>query len=54
MVQLTDENEKLRYQLEVAQEIAARAQRVVADSYGGALFGFLPAAVLRRLGFVPD
>ena len=39
MVQLTDENEKLRHQLEVAQEIAARAQRVAADRSGGFLFG---------------
>lgn len=54
MVQLTDENEKLRHQLEVAQEIAARAQCAAADRSRGALFGFVPAAVLRSFGFVPD
>lgn len=54
MVQLTDENEKLRHQLEVAQEIAARAQCATAGRSHGALFGFLPAAVLRPFGFVPD
>lgn len=52
--ELTDENEKLRHQLEVAQEIAARAQCATADRSRGALFGFVPAAVLRPFGFVPD
>uniref|UniRef100_A0A453S1N0 Kinesin-like protein n=1 Tax=Aegilops tauschii subsp. strangulata TaxID=200361 RepID=A0A453S1N0_AEGTS len=52
--ELTDENEKLRHQLEFAQEIAARAQCATADRSRGALFGFVPAAVLRPFGFVPD
>ncbi|KAM0849666.1 hypothetical protein ACQ4PT_053590 [Festuca glaucescens] len=52
--ELTDENETLRHQLEVAQEIAARAQCAAADRSGGALFGFVPAAVLRLVGFMPD
>lgn len=55
-LQLTDENEKLRLELEVAQEIAAQAQRA-ASARNGALFGFVPAAVsslLRPFGFVPD
>uniref|UniRef100_A0A453S1N7 Kinesin-like protein n=1 Tax=Aegilops tauschii subsp. strangulata TaxID=200361 RepID=A0A453S1N7_AEGTS len=42
--ELTDENEKLRHQLEFAQEIAARAQCATADRSRGALFGFVPAA----------
>jgi kinesin family protein 5 len=54
MAQLTDENETLRHQLEVAQEIAARAQCAAADRSRGALFGFVPAAVLRLVGFMPD
>uniref|UniRef100_A0ACD6AAJ0 Uncharacterized protein n=1 Tax=Avena sativa TaxID=4498 RepID=A0ACD6AAJ0_AVESA len=52
--ELTDENETLRHQLEVAQEIAARAQCAAADRSGGSLFGFVPAAVLRLIGFMPD
>ncbi|CAM0910803.1 unnamed protein product [Alopecurus aequalis] len=52
--ELTDENEKLRQKLEVAQESAARAQRATLDRSGGLLFGFVPAAILRRFGFVPD
>ncbi|KAM3191142.1 hypothetical protein ACQJBY_068841 [Aegilops geniculata] len=52
--ELTDENEKLRHQLEFAQEIATRAQCATADRSRGALFGFVPAAVLRPFGFVPD
>lgn len=52
--ELTDENVKLRHQLEVAQEIAARAQCAAAYGWRGMLFGFVPAAVRRRLGFVPD
>lgn len=53
--ELADENEKLRHELEVAQEIAARAQDAVAAGWGGGLLlGFLPAAILRPLGFVPD
>lgn len=52
--ELTDENETLRHQLEVAQEIAARAQCAAAERSGGALFGFVPAAVLRLVGFMPD
>ena len=54
MVQLTDENDKLRHQLEVAQEIAAWAQCAAADRCRGVLFGFVLAAVLRRFRFVPD
>jgi kinesin family protein 5 len=54
MVQLTDENETLRHQLEVAQEIAARVQCAATDRSGGLLFGFVPAAVLRLVGFMPD
>jgi kinesin family protein 5 len=54
MVQLTDENETLRHQLEVAQEIAAWAQCAATDRTGGMLFGFVPAAVLRLVGFMPD
>ncbi|KAK1663422.1 hypothetical protein QYE76_051581 [Lolium multiflorum] len=52
--ELTDENETLRHQLEVAQEIAARAQCAATDWSGGLLFGFVPAAVLRLVGFMPD
>ncbi|XP_047070817.1 kinesin-like protein KIN-1 [Lolium rigidum] len=52
--ELTDENETLRHQLEVAQEIAARVQCAATDRSGGLLFGFVPAAVLRLVGFMPD
>ncbi|KAM3211447.1 hypothetical protein ACQJBY_064926 [Aegilops geniculata] len=52
--ELTDENEKLRHQLEFAQEIAARAQCATVDWSRGVLFGFVPAAVLRPFGVVPD
>ncbi|KAM0843273.1 hypothetical protein ACQ4PT_057813 [Festuca glaucescens] len=52
--ELTDENETLRHQLEVAQEIAARAQCAATDWSSGLPFGFVPAAVLRLIGFMPD
>uniref|UniRef100_A0A0E0LQN7 Kinesin-like protein n=1 Tax=Oryza punctata TaxID=4537 RepID=A0A0E0LQN7_ORYPU len=52
--ELTDENERLRCELELAQEAAAAA----AARADGALFGFVPAAaissLLRPFGFVPD
>lgn len=54
MVQLTEENKKLRHQIEAARNIASQAQRAVANWRVGALFGLVPAAVLRLVGFVPD
>ncbi|CAO2200163.1 unnamed protein product [Urochloa humidicola] len=57
--ELTDENEKLRRELAVAQEIAAQAQLAAAAAPGAearsrTLLGFVPAALLRPFGFVPD
>lgn len=55
VLQLTDENERLRGELELAQEAAAAAAAAWAD---GALLGFVPAvaisSLLRPFGFVPD
>ncbi|BAF22772.2 Os08g0117000 [Oryza sativa Japonica Group] len=55
VLQLTDENERLRGELELAQEAAAAAAAARAD---GALLGFVPAvaisSLLRPFGFVPD
>ncbi|CAO2169816.1 unnamed protein product [Urochloa humidicola] len=54
--ELTDENEKLRCELAVAQEIAAQAQLAAAAAPGAearsrTLLGFVPAALLRPFGF---
>ncbi|KAL6658789.1 hypothetical protein ACP70R_002829 [Stipagrostis hirtigluma subsp. patula] len=51
--ELTDENETLRRELAAAQEIAAEAQHA-ATARGRGLLGFVPAALLRLFGFVPD
>jgi kinesin family member 5 len=56
-LQLTDENEKLRRELEVAQEIAAQAQLAAAAGAAArsrTLLDFVPAPLLRPFGFVPD
>lgn len=54
VLQLTDENERLRGELELAREAAAAA----AARADGALLGFVPAvaisSLLRPFGFVPD
>ncbi|XP_021321193.1 kinesin-like protein KIN-1 isoform X3 [Sorghum bicolor] len=56
--ELTDENEKLRRSLQVAQEMTAQAQLAAAAAAGAAwsrsLLDFVPAVLLRRFGFVPD
>jgi len=57
-LQLTDENQKLRRELEVAREIAALAQLAAAAGAAAArsrtLLDFVPAPLLRPFGFVPD
>ncbi|TVU43611.1 hypothetical protein EJB05_10096 [Eragrostis curvula] len=52
--ELTDENERLRRDLEVAQDIAVQAQHVTAAGRTSSLLDFVPAALLRPFGFVPD
>ena len=58
LLQLTDENQKLRRELEVAQEISAQAQLAAATAGAAArsrtLLDFVPALLLRPFGFVPD
>jgi len=57
-LQLADENQKLRRELEVAREIAAQAQLAAAAGAAAArsrtLLDFVPAPLLRPFGFVPD
>ena len=57
-LQLTDENQKLRRELEVAQEISTQAQLAAATAGAAAwsrtLLDFVPAPLLRPFGFVPD
>ena len=58
-LQLTDENEKLRRSLQVAQEMTAQAQLAAAANAAGAarsrtLLDFVEAILLRPFGFVPD
>ncbi|TVU00724.1 hypothetical protein EJB05_53834 [Eragrostis curvula] len=52
--ELTDENERLRRDLEVAQDIAVQAQHVTAAGRTSSLLDFVLAALLRPFGFVPD
>ncbi|GJN39830.1 hypothetical protein PR202_gb28973 [Eleusine coracana subsp. coracana] len=52
--ELTYENEKLRRDLEVAQDIAAQAQHAAAAGRARSFLDFVPAALLRPFGFVPD
>jgi kinesin family member 5 len=54
MLQLTYENEKLRRDIRVAQDIAAQAQHTAAAGRASSLLDFVPAALLRPFGFVPD
>ncbi|KAK8450744.1 hypothetical protein SEVIR_6G084800v4 [Setaria viridis] len=56
--ELTDENEKLRRELDVAREIAAQAQLAAAaagaEARSRTLLDFVPAPLLLPFGFVPD
>lgn len=54
MLQLTYENKKLKRDLEVAQDIAAQAQHAAAARRVSSFLDFVPAALLRPFGFVPD
>lgn len=57
--ELTDENEKLRRSLQVAQEMTTQAQLAAAAAVAGAarsrtLLDFVPAVLFRPFGFVPE